>query len=112
MSVVIYSEALGVYLGTNHGVGLWSGIDSCAQDCAPVFATAQDAYNHIHQVQSERPGAMPFDVVVTNVVPDIEYNGKPYASPAACMSAGLPGWLTELTLDLHDRFYGDRPRMH
>lgn len=109
MSVVIYSEDRGVYLGLLQGEGVWSGIDPCAQDCAPVFKTAQDAIDHI---QAAVPGAMPYDVMVSPVVADIEHNGGTYASTMACVNAGLPGWLTELTADLHDRFYGERPSMH
>lgn len=109
MSVVIYSEGRGVYLGRLQGVGLWSGVDPCAQDCAPVFKTPQEAYEHIHAAS---PGAMPHDVVVSPVVSDIESNGGAYASVSACVNAGLPGWLTEVTVDIFDRYYGERPSMH
>jgi hypothetical protein len=112
--VVIYSEERGVYLGTNYGEAIWAGGDmgDNAQESAPVFNDAQHAYDYISMMLISRPGSMPNDAIPVAVVPDGDHHGRPFASPMACMAAGLPGWLTGLTADMHDQFYGERPRMH
>lgn len=111
MSVVIYSEENGVFLGHAMGLAFWSALDPAGQESAPTFDTPEHAYKFIG---SWLPGACPADVKAVDVVPDTEGpdGNITYASANACIAAGLPGWLTELTADMHARHYGERPSMH
>lgn len=89
--VVIYSEELGVYLGGAMGMGFWSKLDPCGQMAACTFPSEAEARHHISIAQD---GGFPEDVRFVPVMPD---DGT-YASIAACVKVGLPGWLDEDTL--------------
>lgn len=89
MSVVIYSEEAGVYLGGAFGMGFWSKLDPVGQDAACTFESAELAASLI-----EEHAGFPEDVTFVSVCPDM---ADGYASIAACMAAGLPGWLDEYT---------------
>lgn len=96
------------------GLAFWSELDSAGQESAPVFDSAQDAIKFLHGWPVEaRPPSLMKDINFVNVVPDLNLDGgAKYASAQACMAAGLPGWITELSVDLHHQIYGERPSMH
>lgn len=87
MAVVIYSEELGVYLGSCMGMGFWSKLDPVGQPCAVTFPTEEAAREHVTLWDCEETPVVRF----VEVVPD---NGE-YASVQACVQSGLPGWLDE-----------------
>jgi hypothetical protein len=88
MAVVIFSEENGVYLGECMGMGFWSKLDAVGQPSAVTFPSEQVARDYMAEWSSPAP----LDVRLVPVVVDEEPG---YASAAACMRAGLPGWLVE-----------------
>lgn len=89
MAVVIYSEENGVYLGSAMGLGFWSKLDPVGQPSATTFEDEAEAETHMASWESGRPEGV-------RLVPvDADQDG--YASIAACVRAGLPGWLDEDT---------------
>ena len=86
MSVVLYQEEMGVYLGSFLGMGIWSKLDPAGQDHAAVFKDSLQATEIIKVWDSIPEGirAVPVDV------PDDEH----YASMATCVASGLPAWDT------------------
>ena len=89
MAIVIYSETDGVYLGSFLGLGFWSKLDAVGQMTAPAFASEAVAEDYMASWDCGRPA----DVRLVEVTPD--QNGD--VTMAACVSAGLPGWLVEDT---------------
>ena len=81
---VIYSPEDGVFLGHALGLAFFSKLDTAGQTAAPTFADANDAAELLGLFGQVR---------LVPVTPD---QGD-YASMAACMAAGLPGWLSEET---------------
>jgi hypothetical protein len=89
MAVVIYSEENGVYLGSAMGLGFWSKLDPIGQPAATTFDDEAQAQTHMDSWEGGRPA----DVRLVPVVADDGF----YASIAACVRAGLPGWVDEET---------------
>lgn len=88
MGFVIVHPELGVYLGCCLGLGFWSKLDPVGQSAAVVFDSPEQAAAHVAS----------WDDFTDNwtthpVTPD--KNG--YASVAACVAAGLEGWVDEYT---------------
>lgn len=110
---VLYSPEFGVFVGHALGMAFWTKIDPAGQEYAPAFESEEDAMRFLaswpasalapEELESIRP---------VLVVPDYEAGGFKYASSAACVAAGLPGWITEMTQDEHAEVYGERPVMH
>jgi hypothetical protein len=90
MSVVIYSEAKGVFLGTWLGLSLWSKFDHADHKSAVTFASEQVANEFIATWKDK-----PADIRCVAVEPD-EDN---FASEKACRAAGLPGWLAPIATE-------------
>lgn len=89
MAVVLYSEELGVYLGECMGLGFWSKLDPVGQAFAVTFESEDQAWAHT-QTWDDPP---PADARLVAVQPD---DGT-FASVAACVQAGLPGWQDSVT---------------
>jgi hypothetical protein len=88
MAVVIYSKENGVFLGECFGLGFWTNLDAAGQPSAVTFPSEADARDYMETWSTPAPA----DVKLVEVVPD---DGPSGASAAACMRAGLPGWLVE-----------------
>jgi len=89
MAVVITHPEMGIYLGSAMGLGFWSKLDPVGQPSAVTFTSVSDAEDYMATWDGGRPEGVGF----ADVVPD---EGQ-YASIAACVRAGLDGWLDELT---------------
>lgn len=89
MAFVIFSNEDGVFLGSCLGMGFWSKLDPVGQPSAVTFESVEAAEEYIATWESGRPANIAF----VPVVPDSEG----YASIAACVAAGLPGWLDDQT---------------
>jgi hypothetical protein len=89
MAYVIYNEQDGIFLGAFLGLGFWSKLDSAGQDHAATFESAEDAQTFM-STWADGPRA---DVLFVEVEPD----NRTHASVAACVRAGLPGWLDAAT---------------
>jgi hypothetical protein len=89
VAIVIYHPNDGVYLGNCLGMGFWSNIDPVGQPSAVAFRSVEDAEAHMATWECGRPADLQFVEVVANE--------EGYAPMAACMAAGLPGWMDELT---------------
>lgn len=108
MACVIYSDEYGVFLGVAMGMAFWSRLDSAAQEAAPVFESADEARAYLSTWQGDSSL-----VEFVTVVPDVcSGEGVAYASSAACIAAGLPGWLTDVPAEVYERIYGERPLVH
>jgi len=70
-------------------MGFWSKIDPVGQPAAVTFPSEQDAQQHIAEWDGGRPDSIRFVEVVAGA--------DGYASIAACVAAGLPGWVDEIT---------------
>lgn len=88
MSVVIYHEKDGIYLGSAMGFGFWSKIDPVGQPSAVTFPDQATAEAYMGTWDGEHPQDVQFIEVAT------DRDG--YASVEACVQAGLPGWIDEL----------------
>lgn len=86
MAVVIFEESQGVFLGSMWGLGFWSKLETGGQTHAVTFDDAIEAEAHM----ATWNGGAPVGVRIVEVEVDSEDG---YASSAACMRAGLPGWL-------------------
>lgn len=89
MNIVIEHPVDGVYLGNCLGLGFWSKLDPIGLPCAVTFASVADAEAHADAWECGRPEGLRFVPVQADV------NGM--ASIAACVAAGLPGWIDEST---------------
>jgi hypothetical protein len=89
MAVVIYTEETGIYLGNCMGFGFWTKLDPVGQTGAITFPDADTAETHMAEWESGRPHGVTFVEVAAD--PD------GFAPMAACVRAGLPGWLVEET---------------
>ena len=85
MSVVIYSEEDGVYLGCALGLSFWSNLDPVGQPSAVTFADESEADAHMRTWANGRPEGVR--------LVSVEADEGNYASIAACVRAGLPGWV-------------------
>jgi hypothetical protein len=111
MSWVLYSEKLGVYLGSGEQTAFWSKLQPAPIEQAPCFETPQ-AIEALVNGWGPIPQEIARGLQHVLVVPDISAEGRFYASPSACIAAGLPGWVTPYAADAHEFIYGERPRVH
>lgn len=89
MAVVIYSETDGVFLGACMGLAFWSNLEALGLPAAVTFPDDVAADEYMAGWISGRPEG------VRCVPVDADQDG--YASIAACVHAGLPGWIDEQT---------------
>lgn len=82
---VLYSLEEGVFLGHALGLAFFSNSDTAGQTAAPTFANAEEAAELLALL-----GPL-------ELMPVMADQGE-YASMAACVAAGLPGWLSADTL--------------
>lgn len=87
MAWVLTHPERGVFLGCWLGLSFWSKLDPAGQPAAPTFPSTEEAESFM----AEWEGGRPQDVRLVEVVPD---DGT-YASVAACVAAGLEGWLVD-----------------
>lgn len=85
MAYVIFNDALGIYLGDAPDVQFWSRASSEGCMTAQTFPTQQAA---IDVMIAEMDPFIDYEFI--EVIPDCQYAR---ASVAACVHAGLPGWL-------------------
>jgi len=88
-SLVIYDAEMGVFLGFCLGLAFWSNLDPVGQPAAPTFTSHKEAESFLDAWGDGRPAGATLVPVVA------DQNG--YASVAACVAAGLPGWVDEQT---------------
>lgn len=86
---VITHPEMGIYLGMFMGLGFWSKLDPVGQPSACTFESIEQAREFMASWDSGEPAGVSF----APVTPD---DGS-YASIAACVRAGLEGWVDELT---------------
>jgi hypothetical protein len=79
----------GVYLGSPQGRGYWSKVHAAGQPAAVTFPSRQEALDYM----ASWPVSPPSGVELLPVLSD----GPGYATLAACVRAGAPGWLDEST---------------
>lgn len=89
MAYVITHPEIGIYLGSCLGMGFWSKLDPVGQPCAITFQTEKQAEDHMSMWDDGKPEGIRLHLVI----PD---SGE-YASIAACVAAGLEGWIDEVT---------------
>lgn len=81
---VLYVEERGIYLGNFWGLGFWTKWDSVGQDCAVVFDSAHDAFEHAAGWEK--------GVVSGLRVVAVDCAGERYATVEECVAAGLFRW--------------------
>lgn len=70
------------------GMGFWSKLDPVGQPSAVTFPTEKEAEDYMASWENGRPNN-------AELVP-VTADQDGYASIAACVSAGLEGWIDEL----------------
>jgi hypothetical protein len=85
----------GVYLGCHQGRGYWSKVDSVGQPAAVTFASRQDALDYMASWSVSPPPGIDLLPVVGD--------GPGYATVAACVRSGAPGWLDALSPTANNR---------
>lgn len=83
---VLYSDELGIFLGTCLGLGFWSKLDAVGQDSACTFESESQALDYIAKQQEMLTDAV--DIRPVKVL--VEHDR--YATVSECVLAGLPGW--------------------
>lgn len=86
---VITHPEMGIYLGQWIGLGFWSKLDPVGQPAAITFASIAEAEEFMASWDNGRPA----DASTAAVIAD---DGE-FATIAACVRAGLEGWLDECT---------------
>lgn len=84
---VLYSEEIGVYLGSCMGMGFWSKLDPAGQDSACCFDSSDEVKQFI-QLCLEMDITVPKDARTVDVLTE----HPDYATIQECVAAGLPGW--------------------
>ena len=84
MSVVLYQEEMGVYLGSFLGLGFWSKWDAGGQNVACTFKSAAQAAE-IMKTWDNIPECV-------YAIPVHVDNASYYATMDECVKAGLPAW--------------------
>jgi len=92
--LIVHPE-YGVYLGSHMGRGYWSKVASVGQPAAVTFATRQEALDYMAEWSVSPPPGI-------DLVP-VQADGPGYATIAACVRAGAPGWLDALTPTANNR---------
>ena len=86
---VITHPEWGIFLGHCLGLSFWSKLEAAGQPAAPTFPSIESA----EQFMSSWINGRPPEASMAPVVPD---DGT-YASVAACVAAGLDGWVDSVT---------------
>lgn len=94
MSYVITRDDRGIYLGNAMGFAFWSKWDSIGLQHAVTFPSVEAAVAHISTWMDIISGVDSLDNYM--FVP-VQADSNGYASVAACINAGLEGWLDEHT---------------
>lgn len=105
--VVIYSDTHGVFLGVAANTAYWSQVQS-TQETAPVFDNQDAAAAFVKKNRCMHD----VDVRYVAVIPDMHHDGQRFATPQACMEAGLPGWLSVLDSGQFAMVFGTIPTIH
>lgn len=90
MAYVAYTEELGVFIGTCMGLAFWSKLDPVGQHVAATFESPESGRAFMSEWNDGEPAGIRFVQV------DADVDGT-HASIAACVRAGLPGWIDEIT---------------
>lgn len=88
---VIYSEAIGVFIGDCLGFAFWSKLDPVGQDCAVAFPTRKEAEDFIALHREFDPSNV--DMRAVPVLAD----HRGFATISECVRVGLPGWAPNAT---------------
>ncbi len=88
---VIVHPKMGIFLGTYAGLAFWSRLESAGQIAAPAF----DSINAALEYMATWECGPPRGAYCHRVEADVD--GGTYASMAACIHAGLEGWLDSST---------------
>ncbi len=83
--ILIYSEELGIYLGSCLGMGFWSKLEPMKQTGAVTFADGDEAQVFI-DTWEQTPSDLRF--VPVEVKDGLHF----FAEMSDCVAAGLPGW--------------------
>jgi len=86
---LIWHPDRGIFLGHCMGLGFWSKLDPVGQPSAVTFPSREIAEQYMAGWDHGRPT----EASLHPVIPD---DGD-YASIAACVAAGLEGWIDEYT---------------
>jgi hypothetical protein len=86
MRKIIYSDSLGVYLGSCFGAGFWAKLESLGQTVAVTFADEEEIRAVI--AEWECLAFLPSDLHYL----DVESDAEGFASIAACVAAGAEAW--------------------
>lgn len=91
---VVHHPEWGVFLGEALGLGFWSLMDPVGQPVACTFPSkdAARAWIETHAHSQEREWAEARVCAVQLDATAQQDDGSAYASVAACIAAGLPGW--------------------
>lgn len=92
---VITHPEWGIYLGMCMGLGFWSKMDPVGQSAACTFESIEQAREFMATWDNGEPAGVSF----APVVPD---DGT-FATIAACVAAGLEGWVDEYTPVANER---------
>ena len=85
---VLYSPAWGVYLGAQRGLGYWSKLDHLGLRAATTFASAEEVHARVLDWDEPPPAGWE----VRPVEADTTQEDRLFASVAALVKVGLPGW--------------------
>ncbi len=85
---VLYTQELGVYLGSCMGLGFWSKLDPVGQPSAVVFPSKDRAFEFSATWDSPVE-----DLQFQELIPDEDLGL--FASIDCCVKAGLPRWETK-----------------
>jgi len=80
---ILYSEGLGVFLGTCFGLCFWSKVDPVGQPAAITFASKAEVLEVVKAMHN-----LPDDWRIV----EVEVSEPPYATVKECVDAGLPAW--------------------
>lgn len=82
---------LGVFLGEQEGVRIWSLLDPVGQEFAPTFPTEAEAAGYLSTWRVS-PDALPRIKPVAVHLRQVQPNGAAYATRGQCVAAGAPDW--------------------
>lgn len=112
MAYVLLSSELGIYLGGDEDTAYWSNAPT-PFEAAPCFESA-DEIEILVTSWGPQTRAFSESLKHAEVTPDVcdAHGVYRYASPVACVAAGLQGWVTARMAPAHESLYGERPRIH
>lgn len=82
---------LGVFLGEDNGIRIWSLLDPVGLEEAPTFPTEGEALRYL-ETWGVAPGALPRVTPVALHLRQVQDNGAAYATRGQCRAAGAPDW--------------------